>query len=56
MLLLIYLNNFSIDVQQSSEPQNDFPESSQNEQVIDLGVSLEQLNITMNNLKAHLKS
>ena len=48
MLFLIYHNNFSVDVQQPSEPQNESPEP-QNEQVIDLGLSLEELNLTMNN-------
>ena len=41
--------NFSVDVQKILEPKESPLESSQNERIIDLGLSLEKLVLTMNN-------
>ena len=41
--------NFSVDVKKVSEPKENPLESSQNERIIDLGLSLEKLVLTMNN-------
>ena len=42
-------NNFSVDIQKILEPKENPLESSQNERIIDLGLSLEKLVLTMNN-------
>ena len=41
--------NFSADVQKILEPEKNLSESSQKERIIDLGLSLEKLILTMNN-------
>ena len=47
--LLMISNNFSLDVQKILEAKENPLESSQGERIIDLGLSLEKLVLTMNN-------